>query len=188
MSHRKSMFCASTKASVKNQDRRSVSSLDLNKSDSSTSTNEIYKTILKDPVKRNLILKLLSQEKEAINDYLTKEKIKSPLKKAKANKAYCQSPSALYKKKLLLKQQSSDADSSSSYASLSTEILPEPLPFDKLLEGVVAYVEVKTRDGDRSAATRAVIRAMGATVREEFTKDVTHVIFKVCSIPFMYYK
>lgn len=175
MAYRKSLSSSSTRASSTNKGRFSV---DLNKSSSSTSTDASYEAILRDPVKRNLILKLLSQEKEAINDYLAKEKASSPLKKVKTNKAYCGSPSALYKKKLLMKQQSSDTDNSSSCSSSPTEKLL--LPFDKLLEGVIAYVEVKTRDGDRSAATSAVVRAMGATVREEFTKDVTHVIFKVC--------
>lgn len=54
------------------------------------------------------------------------------------------------------------------------------IPFEKVLIGVVAYVEVRGRfDEDRSAGVKSVLESMGAEVCEKFTRDVTHVVFKV---------
>lgn len=177
MAHRKSTSFLNTIAQVSKTNRRSVSTLDL---DNSEAANEVYDAILKDPIKRKLVLQLLSQEKEAIDEYLRKEKSNTPLKKLKNNGVGFSSPSALQRQRLLKKRQNNDADDSSSSSSI--EAPRALLPFDKLLEGVIAYVEVNTRDGDRSTATKAVVRAMGATIRDEFTRDVTHIIFKVCIV------
>lgn len=43
---------------------------------------------------------------------------------------------------------------------------------------VVAYVEVRTANDNRSAAVKRVLERMGARVQEKFSDDVTHVIFK----------
>ena len=43
---------------------------------------------------------------------------------------------------------------------------------------VVAYVEVRTTNDNRSAAVRRELQLLGATVVKKFTDDVTHVVFK----------
>lgn len=137
-------------------------------------TARLYEAIIKDPRKKAMILQLLSQEKHLINDCIRKER-KTPVNEAK--KLYCESPTALFRRKLMEKQQERENDNSTS--SGENSIVPSPVPFEKLLDGVIAFVEVKTKSGDRSSATKAVITSMGATVREKLTKDVTHLIFKV---------
>ncbi|KAK7491990.1 hypothetical protein BaRGS_00016836, partial [Batillaria attramentaria] len=63
-------------------------------------------------------------------------------------------------------------NSSSSRLSVSS-----PTPSD-ILKDVVAYVEVRTANDNRSAAVKRVLERMGAKVEEKFTDEVTHVIFK----------
>lgn len=46
------------------------------------------------------------------------------------------------------------------------------------LSDVVAYVEVRTANDNRSAAVKRVLERMGARVQEKFSDDVTHVVFK----------
>lgn len=137
-------------------------------------TSQLYDAILKDPLKKAKVLQLLSQDKHVINDMLRKEGLVAP------NHARFESPVVQFRKKMLAQMHKSrhESDSESSTGS-SGSVVAASVPYEKLMEGVVAYVEVKTRNGDRSAATKAVMRSMGATIREEFTKDVTHVVFKV---------
>lgn len=167
--NRKSMSANST---PRKNNRQSLPALDV-----SDPGGRLYEAIINDPQKRAIVLQLLSQEKHLIKDYLRKEgKNKTPVKGAQ--NGYSESPTALFRRKLLEKKQGcllSDTSTSSDDKS----VVPSPVPFEKLLEGVVAFVEVKTKNGDRSSATKAVIGSMGATVREQLTKDVTHVIFKV---------
>lgn len=57
------------------------------------------------------------------------------------------------------------------------------VPLNQVLKGVIAYVEVKNSyDEDHSAGAKIVLKSMGAVVREKFTSDVTHVIFKVFTL------
>lgn len=157
--------------SPKKDKRQSLSSLNLNKADT-----QLYEAIIKDPNKRAMVLQLLSQEKHLINDYLRKEG-KTPIKCTK-KKVYCESPTALFRRRALEKKDAAEGTDSSS-SSEGKAVVPSPVPFAKLLEGVVAFVEVKTKSGDRSSATKAVVASMGAKIRDHLTRDVTHVIFKV---------
>lgn len=153
--------------------RQSLSSFSVDKSDSNT---QLYKAIIKDPKKKAMVLQLFAKEKHLIYEYLQKND-KTPIKQTTKNKPY-ESPIALFRRKAMEKQHAAqEGDSSSS--SEGRTVVPSPVPFEKLLEGVVAFVEVKTRSGDRSSATKAVVASMGAKIRDELTKDVTHVIFKV---------
>ncbi|XP_068247059.1 microcephalin [Palaemon carinicauda] len=47
-----------------------------------------------------------------------------------------------------------------------------------ILEGVVAYVEVRIHRANHSDVIRDQLIALGAAVREKLTSDVTHVVFK----------
>lgn len=133
----------------------------------------LYEAIINDPNKKAMVLKLLSQEKHLIKDYLRKES------KTSAKRLHFESPTALYKRKLLEKKHSEQESDNCASSIDNISVVPSPVPFEKLLEGVIAYVEVKTKNGDRTSATKAVVASMGATIREQLTKDVTHVIFKV---------
>lgn len=46
-----------------------------------------------------------------------------------------------------------------------------------LLDGIVAYVEVRSGHDNRSRGVKAHLRKLGATVEDKFTKKVTHVVF-----------
>lgn len=46
------------------------------------------------------------------------------------------------------------------------------------MKGVIAYCEVRSKEGDRSSGIKAVMKAMGATVRDNFSRDLTHIVFK----------
>ena len=46
------------------------------------------------------------------------------------------------------------------------------------ISDVVAYVEVRTTNDNRSEAVRRELEQLGATVVKKFTNDVTHVVFK----------
>ncbi|CAH0547373.1 unnamed protein product [Brassicogethes aeneus] len=152
-------------------------------------SEEIYETIMGDPIKRKLMLQIFAQEKNAIEEYKRNEKKKklvasSPLNKLKG-KYKCESPTALLRRRALeqqAKENENDLNSERSSSRQSTSSagspVPSPIPFDKLLEGVRAYVEVRSKDQDRSAGAKALMISMGAKVRDVFTKDVTHVVFK----------
>lgn len=164
--------------------------------------DSVFKKILNDPIKRNLILKLIDSEKDNIEGY--KKQLKehekqnqnsSPLNIVKRQQP-CESPTALLRRRALeqlnggscdnrsLTEQSNRRGSTNSSGSISDN--SSPVPFEKLLDNVVAYVEVNSGGKDRSPGVKALIHSMGATVRDTFTRDVTHVIFKVyisnCSI------
>ncbi|XP_076441070.1 microcephalin-like [Babylonia areolata] len=65
----------------------------------------------------------------------------------------------------------------STLPSSSDQGFDSPAP-SEILKGVVAYVEVRTANDNRSAAVKWVLERMGAKVEEKFSDDVTHVIFK----------
>lgn len=153
---------------------------------------ELYYKLMSDPVKRNLVIQMLQDQRGAIEDYKRKETVKknvgsssSPFSKLQ-KKYKCESPTALMRRRALEKQtRDNDSDSASersnSRQSTSGSSSPNlmPIPFDKLLEGVTAYVEIRSKDEDRSGGAKALMKSMGAKVRDIFSKDVTHVIFKV---------
>lgn len=172
--NRRSSFSISEQRKLSKQSRHSIST---SQSQSDKNSNNIYDAIIKDPAKRALVLQLLSQEKVAIKDYMQKNGLLKNTPKKKKKVLHCESPTVLHRRRAIEHMHKGSKESPSS-GSTSDSSSSSPLPFEKLLEGVVAYVEVKTRDGDRSEAVKSVIRAMGATVRDVFMKDVTHVIFK----------
>ncbi|XP_063412281.1 microcephalin-like [Mytilus trossulus] len=49
---------------------------------------------------------------------------------------------------------------------------------NRVLKNVIAYVEVRSTNDNRSDAIRKELEHLGATVTKKFTEDVTHVIFK----------
>lgn len=76
-------------------------------------------------------------------------------------------------------QENSGSVVSSSPSSQDSEIFQgTPVPFEELLKGVIAFVEVRSSEGDRSEVIKAMMRAMGATVKDTFSRDITHVIFR----------
>lgn len=171
--NRRSSLSFSEQSKYSKPARHSISST----SQSDKNSNNIYDAIIKDPAKRALVLQLLSQEKVAIKDYMQKNGLVKKTPKKTKKVVHCESPTVLHRRRAMEQMLKGNKESRVS-SSASDSSGPSPLPFDKLLEGVIAYVEVKTKDGDRSEAVKSVVRAMGATVRDLFTKDVTHVIFK----------
>lgn len=163
---------------VINQNRRHSSSVNLDRTHRSPNET-LFETLMADPVKRALVLQLLSQEKTTIEEYQkngSQNSSRHPVKKVQ-DKFRCESPSALLRRRMLEKQRQENNNSCVSSTELSPSL--SPLPFEKLLEGIVAYVEIRSLDGDRSIGTKAIMATMGATINEKFTRDVTHVIFKV---------
>ncbi|KAJ8952454.1 hypothetical protein NQ314_007527 [Rhamnusium bicolor] len=154
--------------------------------------DSIFEKLMSCPVKRQLVLNLISSEKDNIKKYKKrqeqrkKECNESPLSKVQ-KKHMCESPTALLRRRALEQQdrqspssenQLDEDGSRSNSRQSSVSSGPSPIPFNKLLDGVIAYVEIKSKDQDRSNGAKALMRSMGAIVRDQFTKDVTHVIFK----------
>ncbi|RZC36452.1 microcephalin [Asbolus verrucosus] len=143
---------------------------------------DLMEALLKDPVKKAMLLQLIAQEKDGFEAYKRKEQRKSnnitPLKKLQ--RLHCESPTALQRRRALekLHQDTTSESSSSELSEVATEVKGPKLPFEQLLKGVRAYVEVRRNDTDRSEGIKAVMKLMGATIRDQFTSDVTHVIFK----------
>ncbi|XP_074640211.1 uncharacterized protein LOC141898272 [Tubulanus polymorphus] len=64
-------------------------------------------------------------------------------------------------------------------SSLDSELdLSNPNQDSPILNGVVAYVEVRSGNENRGKGVIAVLRKLGAEIRLRFTNDVTHVVFK----------
>ncbi|KAJ4432249.1 hypothetical protein ANN_20865 [Periplaneta americana] len=58
------------------------------------------------------------------------------------------------------------------------EELPDTQPVSSLLlKDIIAYVEVRSGGDNRSMGVKAHLKSLGATVRDKFTNDVTHVVF-----------
>ncbi|XP_066260333.1 microcephalin [Euwallacea similis] len=152
---------------------------------------ELFQDLMKCPEKKKLVLQLLSSNKEAIKKY-TKEKAEGSVGKLKSKSIQkgLESPSALLRRRALKEMSSnpgssnrsdiSRADSRSSNVSsnITTSSTPST-PFENILKGVNAYVEIKSRHNeDRSASVKAVLQSMGAIILEDFSRKVTHVVFK----------
>nr|CAD7585696.1 unnamed protein product [Timema genevievae] len=57
--------------------------------------------------------------------------------------------------------------------------LPDTQPVSSILfEDVVAYVDVRSGNDDITGGVQAVLKSLGATISQKFTKNVTHVVFK----------
>lgn len=154
---------------------------------------DIFRQLLADPEKKHLIMQLLNENKPSTSGN-SKETANCATLRKTAKIRY-ESPSALLRRRQLKQLEERDGSESDTNVScgssenqrdliegrsgLSKDIVPSPIPYERLLEGVVGYVEVKSKGGDRSESVKAFMRAMGARVVDLFTRDVTHVVFKV---------
>ncbi|KAL1517902.1 hypothetical protein ABEB36_001605 [Hypothenemus hampei] len=167
--------------------RKRLSLTKENKPDTYILDDSTIDKLLKCPEKRLLIMKLLSDNKEAIEKYKKEQakKAESPLCKLKNSKRL-ESPTALFRRRALEKMFSSSSTSSdssnqipSTISSLNYKANCNRVSYNQILNGVIAYVEIQSRSNeDRSQGVKTVLRLMGADIRETFTNDVTHVIFK----------
>ncbi|EFA01060.1 microcephalin [Tribolium castaneum] len=141
-------------------------------------SSDIIASLMKDPVKKAQLLQLLVQEKSGFEAYKRQEETKkTPLKNVK-RRVHCESPTAVLRRRMLEQKDQDSTSDSSDLSETANEVKGPKLPFGELLKGVRAFVDVN-RDGvDKSEGIKAVMKLMGATIREQFTRDVTHVIFK----------
>lgn len=165
-------------------------------------SDSFFQKLMSCPLKRQLVFNLIKSERDNIGACKRniakgdkrKEDNASSLSKIKRD-YQCESPTALLRRRALLQQsrqnlpenQEKNESNSTSSKQSSVSSYSSPIPFNKLLDGVIAYVEIKSKDQDRSSAVKALIKSMGATVRDKFTKDVTHVVFKVWSAFTLYF-
>lgn len=158
--------------------------------------DSVFQKLMNCPIKRKLVLKLIDSEKHNIEAYKRKlkehdrsEQNVSPLQKIQKNNV-CESPTQMMRRRALEQQnrnspligdisENCKSSSDASHSSGTSNHNASPIPFEKLLDGVVAYIEVKSKGQDRSDGVKALMISMGAVVRDNFSKDVTHVIFKV---------
>lgn len=143
--------------------------------------NTIYEALMKDPVKRSMIVKLVNENKDALEEYekknkKTNNKWKSPLKCQKKTEDY-ESPIAYFKRKMILNQQTGNVEN---FDKLDCDQLAKRKPFEKVLDGIKIYVEIMDGSNNRSHAVKLLAQDMGANIHESFTSDVTHVMFLVC--------
>nr|CAI5819189.1 unnamed protein product [Callosobruchus analis] len=148
----------------------------------------LVQNLLNDPIKRKLIVDIITSHKDQIDDYKKTHGLEGVSKLHKVQtKPICESPTALFRRRALEQKEraasrnESDSQSTNSRPSSAlsgASLVPSPVPFNKILDGVIAFVEVQTNGNDRSQGVKIRIKEMGATVRDQFTKDVTHVIFK----------
>lgn len=144
--------------------------------------NAVCDQILSDPSKRSAILKLIAKNKTAIEKYeqdeLNKKNNKTCTPKglaSKTNKNY-ESPSVRLRRKLLEGKQLENSKLLDKLSSIETK------PFEEILQGVKAYVEVTIANEDHSHYVKLLMQIMGANVYEYFTSEVTHVVFLVSLI------
>ncbi|KAF5278269.1 hypothetical protein FQR65_LT15711 [Abscondita terminalis] len=137
-----------------------------------SSDDILFQTLIRDPIKKAFLLNLLSSEKENIRKYKREQQNTNTTPVSKRRRLHCESPTALLRRKALEKNVEQQSSPSTS-CSPST-----PVQFDKLLQGVVAYVEIRSKGVDRSAGAKALMQSMGAKVVEKLERGVTHVVFK----------
>ncbi|KAK9886775.1 hypothetical protein WA026_018429 [Henosepilachna vigintioctopunctata] len=142
---------------------------------------QLFEHALKHGPSRNLILKLLATEEKSVFELFSKNTVgdilKTPTKRLK-KKEHCESPTALLRRRELEKLNRPDSAQSDSSEKSSVSGSSSTLPFEKILRNVTAYVEIKSDGNDRSGGAKALLKSMGATVSDKFSRDVTHVIFK----------
>lgn len=155
----------------------------------------LFEKLMSCPLKRKLVLNLIASEHDNIEEYKRKqieqqksnEKITPGSTLSKKNQY--ESPVALLRRKALEQQTSgsptnfpqNENRSNSRVSEASSSRSSSPLLFEKVLNGVIAFVEVKSHGQDRSQGVKILMKNLGADVRDTFTKDVTHVVFKVNS-------
>ncbi|CAG9864508.1 unnamed protein product [Phyllotreta striolata] len=147
------------------------------------------KNLLKCPIKRQMILEIVTTEKSKIEAYEQEleQRKNSPATPTRKKPKTFESPIALLRRRMLEKRNQSkdegeESDSRNPPSESSVSPVPSPVNFCKILEGVIAFVEVKTGENDRSKGIKFVLESMGATIRDRFLKDVTHVIYKEGSV------
>ncbi|XP_044754009.1 microcephalin isoform X2 [Coccinella septempunctata] len=145
----------------------------------------LFEHALKDPASKNVILQLLSANNKNVFELFKPgvDAASSPVRRVK-KKEHCESPTALLRRRELEKKnrperpESAQSHTSEQSTQSSTSGRSSTVPFERILKNVVAYVEINSNGTDRSGGAKALLRSMGATVCEKFTRDVTHVIFK----------
>lgn len=170
----------SERKNVNQRSRRSTSSLGSEGSDKN-STDMLFEMVMSDPKKRALVKRLLHEDRDKIEEYKKMEAREDFARNKRIKKLqrmlHCESPTALLRRRALGRDNPSNKDDSS-ISSLSFTSLRKR-PFEKLLTGVVAYIEIYSQGKDCSAGAKALMEAMGATVKDQFSPELTHVVFKV---------
>ncbi|XP_060520180.1 microcephalin [Cylas formicarius] len=132
-----------------------------------TIDDNMFQALMKCPIKKKMIIDLLTANKEAIEECR-----RSAAGALETRKRY-ESPTALQRRRALLEMNGGETSSRPMVVRSNA-----PVPFEKVFEGVVAFVEINSKNQDRSAGAKVILRSMGAVVEDTFTKHVTHVIFK----------
>ncbi|KAF2898014.1 hypothetical protein ILUMI_08155 [Ignelater luminosus] len=170
----------SERKNANQKSRRSTSSLGSEGSDKSP-MNILFEMVMSDPKKKALVKKLLHEDRDKIEEYKKQETRKNLAKNKRIKKLqrmlHCESPTALLRRRALERDNLSNTDNSSTISSHSF-VSSQKKPFEKLLTGIVAYIEINSQGKDCSAGAKTLMQAMGATVKDQFGPEITHVIFK----------
>ncbi|XP_045462072.1 microcephalin [Harmonia axyridis] len=143
----------------------------------------LFENALNDPASKNIILQLLSANQKNVFELFKPGQLNTPVKRVKRTE-HCESPTALLRRRELEKinrpgtPESGLSHISEQSTKSSTSGRSSTIPFERILSGVIAYVEINSNGTDRSGGAKALLKSMGAIVSEKFTRDVTHVIFK----------
>ncbi|XP_022908302.2 microcephalin [Onthophagus taurus] len=141
--------------------RRSLSQINMKEP-----KETLFSTLMNDPLKKALLMQLLANHKNDEKEIMELQKKKDKNKLTKTNNF---SPMSAYRKKVFAAEISSPTQK---------VYIRAPLPFNKLLCGVVAYVEIISRGQDRSSGVKALLKTMGGRVSEFICKGITHAIIK----------
>lgn len=141
----------------------------------------ISDTLLKDPKSRKMVLKLISEHKAKIEEYIqeeqekkSKNKFQSPVRSNTKTTPTFESPVAMFRRMLLNKPKLQSNDESCDKSPLM-----KAKPFNEILQGVGIYVIIVVEDVNRSHYAKLLMEKMGAQVYDSITSKVTHVMFMV---------
>lgn len=155
--------------------------------------NNVFDKLMSCPLRRKLVLNILASERNAVDNRNQVELLKSAEKnntpgssgKVRKKKRY-ESPVALFRRRALEQQSGSpsnflqnDDRPNSRLSEAASSVSASPILFEKILNGVIAFVDVNSNGQDRSQGVKILMKNLGADVRDSFAKDVTHVVFKV---------
>lgn len=136
--------------------------------------------ILSDPKKRSMLKKLMNEDKTKLNckDLKTNKSKKQILTKSRqilnnVNKKNdnIDSPMSIFRRKLLREEQN---------PRRTINLAPnKQKPFNKILEGVKAFVEILVDGVSRSHYIKLLMKDMGAEIFDNITTKITHVVFLV---------
>lgn len=132
-------------------------------------------SLLNDPIKRALLMEVLSHGSPKADGDKDKRTEK------KTQKFKFESPSALCRRRALENMRLTPRLTSESSANISNkgDQIGKSVPFQQILKGVVAYVEIISNYKDRSSGAKALMQGMGAKISDVLNREITHVIFKV---------